>query len=199
MLLLSCCHGKNASITSSTCLANNVEESQQLLEQDMDLFGVSSNSSSSSSTTHLCLMAKEFKVSPTVHSNISHDDDDDDVDDDTSLEIKQEIIAFDHFMTNLQGVGKKHFGSLMSRIGELEDVLELKGEIEREDAYEKVSLQSSLEDEQETNAHLQEQLETIMESHNSKIAKLTKDRDLYFAKCKIVQNEKTKFVAAHAS
>jgi hypothetical protein len=138
-------------------------------------------------------MAKEFKVSTNVHSNISHGgDDDDDVDDDTSLEIKQEIIAFDHFMTNLQGVGKKHFGSLMSRIGELEDVLELKGETEREDAYEKVSLQSSLEDEQETNTHLQEQLETIMESHNSKIAKLTKEHEHAIAKCNVLSKQNAK-------
>ena len=128
-----------------------------------------------------CLMAKtsEVKLSP---NSISHD-----IDDAMSLEVKEEIIAFDKFMTNLQGEGKKHFGSIMSRIGELEDELELKGEIEREDAHAKVSLQSSLEDEQEAHALLKEQL-----------AKITKDRDLYFAKCKIVQNEKSELVVAHA-
>ena len=84
-----------------------------------------------------------------------------------SLEVKEEIIAFDKFMTNLQGEGKKHFGSIMSRVGELEDELELKGEIEREDAHTKVSLQSFLEDEQEAHALLKEQL-----------VKITKDRDL---------------------
>ena len=42
MLPMSCFHENNASISSSTCVANNVEESQHLLEQDMDLIGASS-------------------------------------------------------------------------------------------------------------------------------------------------------------
>ena len=64
MLSMSCCHENNASIPSSACMTNNVEESQHLLEQDMDINGASSNSSLSLSTTHLCLMARDSKVSP---------------------------------------------------------------------------------------------------------------------------------------
>ena len=45
-------------------MTNNVEESQHLLEQDMDINGASSISSSSLSTTHFCLMARDSKVSP---------------------------------------------------------------------------------------------------------------------------------------
>ena len=44
MLSMSCCHENNASISSSICMINNVEESQHLLEQDMGLNDASSNS-----------------------------------------------------------------------------------------------------------------------------------------------------------
>ena len=82
MLLMSCCHKNNTSISSSTCVANNVEESQHLLEQDMDLNGASSISSSSLSFTHVCLMAKASKVSSTLNPDISLIDDDDDEEND---------------------------------------------------------------------------------------------------------------------
>ena len=80
MLSMSCCHEYNASISSSTCMTNNVEESQHLLEQDMDLNGASSNSSSSSIINHVCLMAKDSEVSPTSNPNC------DDVDEDSHEE-----------------------------------------------------------------------------------------------------------------
>ena len=63
MLALSCGHDKNASISSSCCVSNNVEETQHSLEQDMELNGASSNSSPSSSISHLCFMARDSKVS----------------------------------------------------------------------------------------------------------------------------------------
>ena len=43
----------------------------------MDLNGSSSNSSSSLSITHVCLMAKASKVSSTLNPNVSHNDHDD--------------------------------------------------------------------------------------------------------------------------
>ena len=72
MLSMSCSLDKNASISSSTCLANNVEETDHLMEQDKESHRVSSNSSSSPST-HFCLMTKASKVSPTLNPNISND------------------------------------------------------------------------------------------------------------------------------
>ena len=57
MLSMSCCHNINASNSSSTCMANNVEKSQHLLEQDVDFNGASNNTPSSSFGSHVCLMA----------------------------------------------------------------------------------------------------------------------------------------------
>ena len=37
------------------------------------------------------------------------------MDDATSLKIKEEIVAFDHFITNMQGETKKHVEALMSQ------------------------------------------------------------------------------------
>ena len=93
MLSMSCFLDKNASISSSICLTNNVEETEHSMEQDMDLNGALSNSSSSSSITHFCLMAKASEVFPTLDPNISHDDCDDDFDDSvSSLKEKGQIV-----------------------------------------------------------------------------------------------------------
>ena len=59
-----------------------------------------------------------------------------DMNDATSLRIKEEIVAFYHFITNLQGETKKHFEALMSQYGEAQEMLEVKGKIERADAME---------------------------------------------------------------
>ena len=99
MLAISCCHDKNASISFSYC-ANNVEENQRSMEQDVVLNGASRDPTSSSLVTHVCLMAKELKVSPTL-TPISSDGDDvdnvkvDNVEEDdniASLKIKGEMI-----------------------------------------------------------------------------------------------------------
>jgi len=99
MLAMSCCHDKNASISSNYC-ANNVEETQHPMEQDVVLNGASRDPTSSSIA--FCRMAKASKVSPTLNPNISCDDSDDDNDDDVendeendnvaSLKIKGEMI-----------------------------------------------------------------------------------------------------------
>ena len=80
MLHMSCCHENNTSISSISCMTNNVEESQHLLEQDMDLNDASSFSSSPSTINHVCLMAKDSEVSPTSNPNC------DDVDEDSHEE-----------------------------------------------------------------------------------------------------------------
>jgi hypothetical protein len=59
MLIMSCCHDTNASISSSLCDANQIEETEDSLGQDNVLNGALSNSSlSSSHGSHICLMAR---------------------------------------------------------------------------------------------------------------------------------------------
>ena len=79
MFTMSCCHDKNAYM-SSNCCANNVEETQHPMEQDVVLNGASTDPTSSSIV--FCLLAKASKISPTLNPNISCDDgkSDDDVD-----------------------------------------------------------------------------------------------------------------------
>jgi hypothetical protein len=85
-------NGKNAPISSNTFIANNVEESQFLLEQDMDLNGASSNSSSSSSlSSHICLMARGSKVNSSLEPTVSSDNEEED-DDVSSLRKKGAIV-----------------------------------------------------------------------------------------------------------
>jgi hypothetical protein len=141
-----------------------------------------------------CLMAKTSEVtsSPTTSTH-----DDGDLDDASSLRIKEELVAFDTFISNLQGETKKHVGALMSRIGELEDLLEEKGKIERDDAISLFHLRSSLQEIEESHARLEEQLDTIEESHNVAHSKIVKDRDMYFAKNKLMQKDKAEFVVGH--
>ena len=77
MLVLSCCHDKNASISSSTCVANHVEETEDSMGQDMVLNEATNTiSSSPSSGTHLCLMARDSKVTPTLEPITSCDEED---------------------------------------------------------------------------------------------------------------------------
>src|SRR4051812_1207245 len=75
MLMLSCCHVKNASISSSSCVANHVEENEDSMGQDKVLKrDTSAISSSPSSGSHMCLMAKGTKVT-SLNPIVSHDDD----------------------------------------------------------------------------------------------------------------------------
>ena len=91
MLAMSCCHDKNASISSSCC-ANNVEETQHSMEQDVVLNGASRDPTSSS--VAFCLMAKASKVSPTLKPNISCDNiDDGKNDDDVDYDEENDNVA----------------------------------------------------------------------------------------------------------
>ena len=127
-------------------------------------------------------MAKSSEVSSSKTSNANsrnmHDDDD--------ASINPEIIAFDIFMNNLEGDNKKYYGALMAQLGEAHDLLNQKGEIEREDTDELAALKIALEEVQETVASL--------ENEN---ARLTKDRDLVKAKLKVLKKEKTKLGDGH--
>ena len=58
MLALSCSNDKNACVPSNSCMNINVEETQLIVEQDLNLS--SSKINYPSSSTYHCLMAKSF-------------------------------------------------------------------------------------------------------------------------------------------
>ena len=120
------------------------------------------------------------------------------VNDATSLRGKEEIVAFDHFIANLQGETKKHFEALMSQYGEAQEMLEVKGNIEREDAMEIASLKDNLEEEHELRVSLEEQLESIEQSNDLIVAKLIKEHDHAIAKYKACKKEKVELGVGHS-
>jgi hypothetical protein len=166
------------------------------------LASLSTNSSSTSESPNevihveeeSCLMAKSSEVSSPNPSmpNISNDLGVDPA----SLKVKQEMLEFDDFISNLQGNTKKHVSSLMVRIAQLNDTLEKKCQIEREDSLEIHALKNALEECQETIASLEEKLESLEEPQD-KLNKLTKARDLARAKTKVLIKEKAKFGVDH--
>ena len=142
-----------------------------------------------------CFMARATEVSPSVSS--SPNSINDDKDDATSLKIKEEIVALDYFLSNVQGESRKHFEAILRQLAEANARLEEKGRIEREDAIEIASLNNALEEEQETRVSLEETLETIEESHNELNSKLIKERDRALAKYKKLKKEKVEFGVGH--
>jgi myosin heavy subunit len=166
------------------------------------LASLSTNSSSTSESPNevihveeeSCLMAKSSEVSSPNPSmpNISNDLGVDPA----SLKVKQEMLEFDDFISNLQGNTKKHVSSLMVRMAQLNDTLEKKCQIEREDSLEIHALKNALEECQETIASLEEKLESLEEPQD-KLNKLTKARDLARAKSKVLSKEKAKFGVDH--
>ena len=95
MLVMSCGHNINASISSSCCVSNNVEETKEFIGQGQDkiLDGASSESAHSSShVPHLCLVARGSKVVSTLEPNTSCDNEDED--DDCLNMIKEDDDVF---------------------------------------------------------------------------------------------------------
>ncbi|KAK1632086.1 hypothetical protein QYE76_006401 [Lolium multiflorum] len=141
-----------------------------------------------------CLMAKSSKVSspspsmPNISSDLGVDD--------SSLKVKQEMLEFDEFILNLQGINKKHVSNLMARLAQQNATLEKKGQIEREDSLEIHALKNALEESQETIASLEERLENLEEPQDE-INKLTKARDHARAKTKLLKKEMAQFGVDH--
>jgi hypothetical protein len=135
-----------------------------------------------------CLMAK----GPEVHTHSSpktmHD-----MDDYTSLKVKEEMVAFETFRANLQGETKRHFEAIMSQYGEALELLEQKGDIEREDANEKANLTIALDKEEDLRISLEEKLKGLEEAHNKIVSQIIKERDLAHAKYKALKKEKVEF------
>jgi hypothetical protein len=90
-----------------------------------------------------CLMAKDSEVSPTP-SSISKTNDTS-LNDLASLRLKEEIMAFDEYVSSVQGVHKLHFESLMSQYGQTLEKLDEQRRLEKEYVHEIASLKDSPE------------------------------------------------------
>ena len=136
----------------------------------MDINGASSNSSSSLSTTHLCLMARDSKVSPPSEPSTSCDD----VDEDSygehmdveSITKKGKIVfgALPKGSNVMPPLSEIIVYAIKSReiIEVLETQFDEKCEIERDDADTIASLKASLAEEEEYRVSLEERLDLLM-------------------------------------
>ena len=79
MLALSCSNDKNACVPSNSCMNINVEETQLIVEQDLNLSSSKINYSSSS-ITH-CLMPKSSSSDGNDNNNDNNDDNNDEEED----------------------------------------------------------------------------------------------------------------------
>jgi hypothetical protein len=111
-----------------------------------------------------CLMAKAYEVSPTTSSSISRANDAS-LNDLASLRVKEEIMAFDEYVSSVQGVHKLHFESLMNQYGQTLEKLDEQIRLEKEYVHEITSLIDSLEGDEEEQATLEEKLDSIEETN----------------------------------
>ncbi|KAK1619169.1 hypothetical protein QYE76_024686 [Lolium multiflorum] len=189
-----------AQIVMSLC-----EETKDSIGQDKILKGASSNSSSLSHGPHICLMAKGSTVPPTMEPNMSRGDKNEDEYEEedwvVSLRDKGESVFKVLYKDK---IASSHFFEILTTAIESqkliwmhENTIDKKGALEREYANDVASLKNDLEEEQETIASLEEQLETLEVSQNEIFAKLTKERDHAKAKLKLLKNEKSKVGVGH--
>jgi hypothetical protein len=80
-----------------------------------------------------------------------------------SLRLKEEIMAFDEYVSSGQGVHKLHFESIMSQYGQTLEKLD-EQRLEKEYVHEIASLKDSLEGGEEERATLEEKLDSIEET-----------------------------------
>ena len=148
--------------------------------------------------THHCLMARASEVSPSLSSTSKTMNSMHDVNDIASLKVKEEVVALNDYLTNLQGVGKVHFNNLARQLSQALADFDEKCKIEREDAIEIASLKNELEEEHELRVSLEEKLESLEETHNESMSKLIKNHDHAIAKYKVLKKEKVEFGVVHA-
>ena len=153
---LSCSKDKNACVPSNYCMNINVEETQLIVEQDLNLS--SSKINYPSSSTYHCLMAKSSSSNDN-NNDVNDDDNNNDEEDDVEkvnamlqnkgLMILKALPSNNSAQANLFEI----ISTLIERgetIAALKASLEEKGKIEKDDAMEKASLEDALEEEQET-------------------------------------------------
>jgi hypothetical protein len=141
-------------------------------------------------------MAKASEVSSTPSSSISKTNDVSS-NDLSSLRVKEEIMAFDEYVSSVQGIHNLHFESLMSQCGQTVEQLAEQRRFEKEYVHEIASLKDSLEGEEEEQATLEEKPNSIEENNNEVISKLIKERDHARAKVKVLKKEKVEFGVSH--
>ena len=139
-----------------------------------------------------CLMVKATEVSSSSHSKTINE-----MDDIMSLRVKKENVAWDRFMTNLQGEAKERFEAIMSDHGRIQEELDEKERLEREYANDIGSLTLALEEERELRVSLEEKLENLDESQNAIFSQIIKERDHAIAKYKLFKKEKVEFGVVH--
>src|SRR3954467_3897383 len=203
MLAISCCHDNHASISSSCC-ANNVEENQQSMEQDVVLNGASRDPTSASRVTHFCLMSKDLKVSPTLNPISSDGDDVDNVEEHVniaSLKIKGEMIfkalhknkiACSNFMEimSIAIEGKKYIEELEAHIEENEATIEKMESHERDYANEIADLSQALECEETTK-------ESLEETFTLELSKVKESLDRTLEVANSIKTKHSKLEVAH--
>ncbi|KAK1618006.1 hypothetical protein QYE76_023523 [Lolium multiflorum] len=180
-------------------------ETKDSIGQDKILKGASSNSSSLSHGSHICLMAKSSTVSPTVEPNIPRGDKDEDEyeEEDWVVYLRDKGMSVFKVLCK-DKIASSHFFKILTTTIESqkliwmhENTIDKKGALEREYANDVASLKNDLEEEQDTVASLEEQLETLEVSQNEIFAKLTKERDHAKAQLKLLKNEKFKVSVGH--
>jgi hypothetical protein len=139
-----------------------------------------------------CLMAKLSEVSSSPPSKTMNE-----IHELMSLRVKEENVALDFLMTNLQGECKIRLEILMNQYGMAQDLLEEKGRLERENANEIASLTMAIEEEHELRVSLEEKLENFDESQNETLSKIIKERDHAIAKYKVLEKQKIVFGVGH--
>jgi len=199
MLALSCGHDKNASISSSCCVSNNVEETKDSIGQDKILKGTSSNSSSLSHGPHICLMAKGSTVPPTMEPNMSRGDKDEDEYEEEDWVVSLRDKGKSVFKVICKDkIASTHFFEILTTAIESqkliwmhENTIDKKGALEREYADDVASLKNELEEEQTIKEALEETfvLELSREKENH-------DRALEMANELKLKNDKLVFVNA---
>ena len=182
--------------------SSDLEKSQHLLEQDMDLNGASSNSSSSLPTTHFCLMAKGSEVAPTSNPNC------DDVDEDSHEEQFdfESLTKMGEMVLRALPKGSKAIPPLCeinayvikSReiIEDLETQFDDKCKIEREDAMEKASLRMPLRKSKSFECLLRRNLNLLMNQMILSLLKSLRKEIMLLLNIKCLRRKKLNLVLA---
>jgi hypothetical protein len=187
-------------------VSNNVEETEDSIGQDIVSIGASSNSSSSSIVSHICLMARASKVTPTLEPNRSSDDEngDNEEEDDDLASLVEKSEMFLHAIRKNK-IDFSYFYKILAIATESNKIIEehentifkMQGHA-RDYADEIADLKEALEEEQTTKEALEEtfilELSKIKKSYDRNLAVAsdfeTKYEELVVTYAKLLENFK---------
>ncbi|KAK1649143.1 hypothetical protein QYE76_066948 [Lolium multiflorum] len=144
-------------------------------------------------------------IPPTMEPNISRGDKNEDEyeEDDWVVSLRDKGKSVFKVLCKDQ-IASSHFFEILTTAIESqkliwmhENTIDKMGALEREYANDVASLKNDLEEEQDTVASLEEQLETLEVSQNEIFSKLTKERDHAKAQLKLLKNENSKVGVGH--